>query len=371
VDAAEGLAQDGDDRCSVACIAMAEDALPTARQMRVLRAAVRWYLDTHHGTSDDPGLAGTFCDATRVGRFAVDLQAVVEHDGPTLFRLLVATAMFQRQRDQQVTAILRSIAAEDVEEIGSAPRLLQLADSCGCEYARGVEPLRLRCDLTKDASKKGTCATRPEIACAPKRHTVLLRRYGHFGKVPTSAALAIREVGARDIPDMLTRTRASTRGRVARARALVATLSRSWRINEKIASMFLSLIANPDLTPGVTEWRDVDWRHFIVIDSNVDLFLHAIGYRGRATYDARRGFIRAASRQINLRQFGRGFRKDNPRIVQQALFVFMSASNRRAMRRDCMHLGPKACVSCPKDLSRICPVRKVEDTPRSAQKRIV
>lgn len=331
---------------------------PTASQMRVLRAAVRWYLDTHYGAADDPGLASMFCDAKKVGAFAVDRRALVEHDGPTLFRLLVAMAMFQRQRDEQVTAILRSIPSKDAEEIGCAERLLRLADSSGCEHMGSLDALRLRCDLTKDARKQGTCTRRPDLACALKRHTVLLRRYGHFGKVPTSAALAVREGGAQDVADMLGRARASVRGRASRARALIETLSRSWRINEKIASMFLSVITNPDLTPGVPVWRDVDWRHFVVVDSNVDLFLGAIRYRGNGTYGARRAFIRAASQAIDLRVFRRGLRKDNPRIVQQALFVFMSTSNRRAMPRDCMHIGPAACARCVRELARICPVRQ-------------
>lgn len=51
--------------------------------------------------------------------------------------------------------------------------------------------------------------------------------------------------------------------------------------------MFLSAISNPDLSPGLSPWPgDLDWTYYVVIDSNVDLFLASIRYRGGASYDA-------------------------------------------------------------------------------------
>lgn len=50
--------------------------------------------------------------------------------------------------------------------------------------------------------------------------------------------------------------------------------------------MFLSMVTNPDLSPGMTSWRDgLDWTYYVVVDSNVDLFLASIGYRGGKSYD--------------------------------------------------------------------------------------
>lgn len=121
--------------------------------------------------------------------------------------------------------------------------------------------------------------------------------------------------------------------------------------------MFLSIVSNPDLTPGVRPWRDVDWRHFVVIDSNVDLYLGALGYRGGKSYAARRAFVRSLSSRIDLTELRPGMRRDNPRLVQQAMYLFMSAANRRAIPGDCMHLGAEACRRCDRALSRICPVR--------------
>ncbi len=330
----------------------------TARQVEVTRAVVRWYLATHHGSPDDQGTAQVFCDSKRVGAFAVSREALLAHDGEALFRLLVTIAMFQRRQDKQITAILRSMTPDEAFELSSLNRLLALVDQSPCDLLRTTEAIRERCDLTKHATTKlGICAANALAACHLKRHTVLMRRYGHFGKVPTSAALVVRESGAIDLAAMLAAVRGSARTRHGRARALIDALAQTWRISEKIAAMFLSTICNPDLTPGVPEWKDVDWRHFIVIDSNVDLFLDALAYRGPRSYEARRVFLRALSKRIDLAAMRRNLRRDNPRIVQQAMYLFMSASNRRVMPGDCMHLGAKACAACPRALSRICPAR--------------
>lgn len=334
------------------------DCAPTARQVGSTEAAVRWYLATHYGTPDDRGVTQTFCDPRYVGSFAVEARAIAERDGAHLFRLLVAVTMFQRRQDEQITRILRGMTPEDAAEVSSLPALLALADECPCEHAKSLDGLLTRCDLTKTPqTKRGTCRANPRVSCHMKRHTVLLRRYGHFGKVPSSIALTVRESGAPDLSALLTGAARDATGPEAKARAMVDALSRAWRVSEKIASMFLSMVWNPDVTPGVVARRDLDWRHFIAIDSNTDAFLATIGYRGSGTYDARRRFLRALSERIDLKRMRSGLRRDNPRLVQQAMYLFMSVTNRRAIAGDCMHLGPQACATCPRPLSRLCPVR--------------
>ncbi len=333
---------------------------PTARQLRLTEAVVGWYVEKHLGTPDDPGVTSYFSDPRRVGAFAVDPAAVARRDGEHIFRLLVAVSMFQRRQDKQITGILRGMTADDAAELSSLPALLSLSDACECEHARSLDGLLDRCDLTKTPrTKRGTCRARPRIRCHLKRHTVLLRRYGHFGKVPASIALTVRALGGRDLTHALDLAERNGETPAERARAMVTALSMAWRVSEKISSMFLSMVWNPDLTPGVAERADLDWRHFVVIDSNTDAFLDAIKYRGARSYEARRQFLRALSSMLDLRRLTPSLRRDNPRIVQQAMYLFMSASNRRVMRGDCMHLGPTACADCPKDVSQLCPVRSV------------
>jgi hypothetical protein len=332
---------------------------PTPRQVQVTEAVVRWYLTTHHGTPDDQGVTQTFADPERVGAFAIDPRAIAARDGVQLFRLLVAVAMFQRRQDNQITRILRGMTAADAAELSSLDALLSLTDGCPCEHARSLDGLLTRCDLTKTPrTKRGTCRANPRVSCHLKRHTVLLRRYGHFGKVPSSIALSVREAGATDVAAMLDAAARGAADPEGRARAMIDALSRAWRVSEKISSMFLSMVFNPDITPGATARRDLDWRHFIVIDSNTDAFLAALGYRGSGTYEARRRFLRALSLRIDLKRLRPTLRRDNPRIIQQAMYLFMSVTNRRSISGDCMHLGVSACVACPVPVSRLCPVRQ-------------
>jgi hypothetical protein len=331
---------------------------PRANQVAATTAVVEWYLQHHYGRTSDPGVVEMFCDPARVGAFAVERRALRAGDGRALFRLLVATAMFQRRQDVQILRILQGISARDADELGDMARLLALVDQDECEHMRTTTSLAERCDLSKDPrTRRGCCRANRKVACHLKRHTVLLKRYGHFGKVPTSIALMVREAGVEDLAALHRKVIADEPDPLARAKALEHELSRAWRVSQKIASMFLSMITNPDMSRGLAPWsQGVDWTYFVVVDSNVDLFLASIGYQGNGTYDARREFVRAIAREIDLSALSPKLRAFNPRLVQQAMYLFMSSTNRRAIDVDCMHRSPPTCVACPRSVMRRCPV---------------
>lgn len=339
-------------------MSLAKPTRVRASEIAATKAVVRWYLEHHFRRASDPGVLAMFCDPARVGAFAVDCRALKAGDAAALFRLLVATAMFQRRQDVQILRILQGIAPHDASELTNATTLLQLVDEGRCAHMRTTVALADDCDLAKDPhTRLGCCAANPDVPCHLKRHTVLLKRYGHFGKVPTSIALMVREAGAQDLAALRRRVMREERDPVARAQALERELSRAWRVNQKIASMFLSMITNPDLSQGIAPWsKGVDWTYYVVVDSNVDLFLASVHYRGGSSYDARRDFVRALAREINLSELDSSLHAFNPRLVQQAMYLFMSTANRRAAAADCMHLAPSACARCPRDLKRRCPV---------------
>ncbi|MCC6875746.1 MAG: hypothetical protein IT378_15675 [Sandaracinaceae bacterium] len=313
-----------------------------------------WYLDRYHDTSADVGVASMFCDSARVGSFAVDRAALAAGEGDALFRVLVATSMFQRRSDEQILRVLRGMPARDAAELTSAPQLLALADASACPHLRSNDALKTACDLSKDPETKlGRCEQRPALACHLKRHTVLLKRYGHFGKVPTSIALAVREHGAGELPALRAGVLRDAADPLERAKLLERRLSQAWRVDVKIASMFLSAVCNPDLSPGISPWSDgVDWSHFVVIDSNVDLFLRRTGYEGPWTYEARRALVQRIARRVDLSAYKSHLHPCNPRLVQQAIYLFTSVSNRRAAANDCSHAD--ACGACPRVLREAC-----------------
>lgn len=331
---------------------------PRANQVAATTAVVEWYLHHHFGSPFDPGVVEMFCDPARVGAFAVDRAALRAGDSRALFRLLVATAMFQRRQDVQILRILQGISARDADEIADMDRLLALVDEGDCEHMRTTVSLADDCDLTKDPrTRRGCCRANRKVSCHLKRHTVLLKRYGHFGKVPTSIALMVREAAVPDLAALRRKVVADELDPLSRAKAMERELSRAWRVSQKIASMFLSMITNPDLSRGLAPWSEgVDWTYFVVVDSNVDLFLESIGYRGIGTYEARREFVRAIAREIDLAALSPGLHSFNPRLVQQAMYLFMSEANRRAISADCMHRSPSACAACPRPVMRRCPV---------------
>jgi hypothetical protein len=280
-------------------------------------------------------------------------------DDNALFRVLVATTMFQRRQDVQILRILRGIPAAAARELTTPRRLLTLVDASPCAMTKTMPTLLGTCDLSKDPrTKEGCCTVNSRVECHLKRHTVTLKRYGHFGKVPTSAALLLRSAGVSGLGALREKIYREHLGATQRAVALEAALSDSWRISSKIASMFLSALSNPDLAGPLGCWTDgMDWTHFVVIDSNVDAFLRAVRYEGLKTYDARRVFMQGIARRIDLRELRPGLNSYNPRLVQQAVYLFMSTTNRRTLAADCSREGAAACATCPRLLARQCSLR--------------
>lgn len=306
-------------------------------------------------TAEDVGVAGMFCRRDRIAHFAIERKALAAGSHDALFRLLVTMTMFQRRSDLQIMRVLREISQEDAYDLTNEARLLHLADA-GCEFARTLDLLLKKCDLGKNLeTKQGVCGLRPLAACYLKHHTELLKRYGHFGKMPTSIALMLRAQGVTDLPSLRARIWKQMADPHGRAVALEEAISRAWRISEKIAAMYLSALTNRDLSGELAPWADgVDTDHFVVIDSNVDLFLKAIGYSGPMIYRGRRAFIQALAASIHLDDFHPEVHRYNPRIVQQALYMFMSESNRRANAADCCHGAPASCSRCPRGLASYC-----------------
>jgi hypothetical protein len=329
--------------------------LRQAEQVEVTRAVVRWYLKLYHRTTDDLGTPTTFVDRSRVGSFAISPRAFERGEPAALFRMLIAMTLFQRRQDQQVMRILQRLGRAEVRELSDVPTLRRARASASCPNVRTLNALLFRCDLTKDSNGRGTCGYAPRRACYLKRHTELLKRYGHFGKVPTSVVMALDAGGAANVAALRRAVVAASSDPKQRALGLEAALMNAWRINRKIAAMFLSGMTNPDLSAIPGPWSEgVDWTEYIVIDSNTDQYLATIGYRGSGTYDARHQFITRIAHDIDLSSERPGLHAFNPRVVQQAMYMFMSRSNRRSASGDCWHAA--RCRLCLTALRERCPV---------------
>jgi hypothetical protein len=253
--------------------------------------------------------------------------------------------------------------------VTTARLLLDSADAIECPHASTLTSLKTHCDLAKNpTTKRGECHQSPSLSCQLKSHTEWLKRYGHFGKMPLSAALMLRAHGVESLSDLKRKIWADTPSPSERAIRLESALSDCWRVSEKIAAMFLSAITNRDLSGGLAPWSDgVDATHFVVIDSNVDLFMDAIRYPGPFTYAARRQFLQHLASHVPLDELLPGLERFNPRLVQQAFFLFMSRSNRRVNVTDCSRQTGR-CEECPRLVARLCCLRRIADSSSSGEK---
>lgn len=332
---------------------------PTRAQIAVTKAVVEWYFHLYFRTPNDPGSLAMFSDRRRVGHFAIERQRFARGDPDTLFRLFIATVMFQRRRDVLVQNLLRSFSAEEVRDLSHPATLAQALAGSRCSELVSADRLHQGCDLRKSSASKAICGRHPRTACVLKDHTTLLRRYGDFGKYPASALLMLREFGAGDLKALYRSVLEEHPTPQGRAEALEGILSRVHRVGLKLANMYLALTTNAAFAPGAPWSSGVAAEHFVVIDSNVEAFLLSIGYVGPATYASRRLFIQRLSEQINLKHLADMDSAFNPRLVQQAMYVFMGRTSRLASTTDCMHSPPGRCGACP--LLERCPVASTSE----------
>jgi hypothetical protein len=331
---------------------------------------LEWYFQHYHRTRANLGTADTFVDRSLLGAFTADRSAFSRGEGYALTKVLVACTFFQKRQDQQVLRILKQMRPQDAATLTDVSRIRSLLASASCEHLRTLEAVGRDCRLTKEpASGKPTCQW-PRRRCHLKEHTVVMKRYGHFGKIPTTVALMLDSYGVTDLRSLRASIFAATSDPGQRADQLQRALCRIWRVADKISAMFLSAVSNPDLSEVPVPWVEgMAWQRFVVVDSNTDAFLRLIGYDTAVPYEARRNFINEIARKVDIRRLHRQCASFNPRVIQQAMYVFMGRTSRRANPADCCN-APGACARCPRPLRGMCPVADSGVDPPAAETRI-
>jgi hypothetical protein len=317
-----------------------------------LERIVAWYLATAFRRWEGPGVRPYYADPARVGRFAVDLDAVAARDPDALFQVLVTLAAYQSRRDVDIMAIQRAMPARRAAAMTSPRRLRLLVENAPCRNLRDASTFDRACDVRRDfARDRATCDTRPRTACHVKDATSAIGRMGDLGKTPTSAWLHLGPAGlTRWFADAC----AADRDPHARAADMIERVAAIYRIGVKLASMFVSALSVPEMGIGVAAWSpELDGSRIVVVDANVG---HAIRSwrRGRGadnTYTANARWFVAAANEINLSRLRAGLPRSSPRFVQQAVYLFRSRSNRIAHGDMC---ADAPCVACP---SALCPFR--------------
>lgn len=134
-----------------------------------------------------------------------------------------------------------------------------------------------------------------------------------------------------------------------RAGQLVKEIAGVYRVGEKLATLFVSMLSVPALAPGLTPWFPaVEGSSLVVLDTNVNRALDYLRGEGATqTYEARAGWLREQASTINLKDFHPGVPSTSARLVQQALYYFCSKSNRTSHQDPCQQGAPCLCPSEP------------------------
>lgn len=315
---------------------------------RDVRRVLDWYFERAYGKLEGPGVLPFYCDPSRVGHFAVARDELAAGNATALFRLLIGQAMFQARRDVLIMRHQRAMTRTEVDSLVLPANLARKVSRSPCTTLESANRFESECSVSK-AGKMVDCAHHPGGPCHVKRATTLFNRVGDMGKLPTSAWLHLAKDG--DLNDLLADVVAQSDEPRERARLLVARFSRVHRIGRKLATMFVSALSTPPLAPDLTPWfPTIDGSDLVVVDTNVARAAVALGAASVA-YDAVTLWVQKQARRVDLRIYGRALTQYSPRVVQQALYVFCSKSNRVAHQDPCV----AATAPCRECVVRLCP----------------
>jgi len=319
---------------------------------------VAWYFQTVYGHWEGPGVLPFYCDPNRVGAFAVEPAKLSSGDPDTLFRLFITLSMYQARRDRLIMAQQKAMEPADVALLTSPAVLAREVAVSPCNLLRGSpEAFEQGCGV-RLADGTVTCDRLPDAPCPVKAAARLLRRMADLGKLPVSAWMRLVRDHAldRELACVLVEEPDPTR----RADRLVRHLTSVYRVGVKLATLFVSVLATPALAPGLTPWcPQVTAYELVVLDTNVANVVDALrGPTVKATPRERTLWLRTQAARIDLTGFSPELPAHSPRMVQQALYWFGSASNRGAHGDACATPGSRPCEGCVPVACPFVPVRK-------------
>ncbi len=340
---------------------MTSIALRSSPGLRPIERVASWYFKNVYGRREGPGVTPFYCDAAKVGAFAVSRTRLASGSEGALFRLFVSLSMYQALRDVVVMRHQRSLSRGAVKLLASPAHLRRAIANHRCVAFKKEESFEQECDVWK---KDGLidCGRCPGEACPVKDGTRLFKRMGDIGKLPSSAWLRLWKQGG--IRGLLEEVRDATDSPTDRAELLVERFATVHRVGIKLATLFVSALSTPELAPGLTPWHpEIDGHSLVVVDTNV---AHAIdevrGAGGAKTYAARANWLKEEALTINLGQFRCDVPSYSPRLLQQALYSYCSASNRREAGDQCA-TSSQTCDRCVEDLCPFAGRRGLGRTP--------
>lgn len=315
-----------------------------------LSSALTWYFQTVYGRLEGPGALPFYCDSGKVGHFAINPAALAAGSPDALFKLFVALSMFQARRDVVIMRQQAQMSGGEARHLVSVGTIRRLAERSRCDRLGSAARFDVGCNVHKDG-KLVDCSHLPGAPCHVKDATVLLKRMGDMGKLPTSAWLHAWKGGR--LTKLLSEVQASEVDPQRRAELLVERFAGIHRVGVKLATLFVSALSTPALAPGLTPWFPaIDGNALVVVDTHVARAVDLLrGPGAAATYASRAGWIREQADWFDLQKYNSALPRFSPRMLQQALYSFCSKSNRRAAATDC----PADAAPCGSCVPVLCP----------------
>jgi hypothetical protein len=310
----------------------------------VLTSVLRWYFGGRQAGAQSDVTLPFYCDPKRVGAFAAAPDALAAGKDVALFRVFIALSMYQALRDVVIMRQQRSMPRAAVRVVADVTFVRQSVVKHPCTVLRSADAFEEDCDVSKDGHGVD-CARCPGIQCHVKDATLAFNRMGDMGKLPTSAFLRVWRRGG--MRRMLAEVCNEEVSPTARASRLVERFTQVHRVGRKLATMFVSAMSTPALSPGLTPWfPDIDGNELIVVDTNVARAVDILRKPSASkSYDVRESWLREQSASQDLRTFRPDLPSYSPRLVQQALYAFCSKSNRIAAGDACA-IRSTPCPSC-------------------------
>lgn len=241
--------------------------LSTRRAQRDLHRVLDWYFAHRFGKTEGAGITPFYCAPASVGAFAVSQKRLRRAEEAATFKLFVTLAMYQALRDVVVMRRQRQLPAAEVEVVAGLRVVQDFIRSGRCPGSRRSDWLSGYCDVWKRGALVD-CGRHSGLACDVKRATVSFNRMGDLGKLPASAYLTgWARGGLRTLLRKIMRQEPSAS---RRAMLLVERLQQVHRVGRKLATLFVSALSTPALSPGLSPWYPhVDGNVLVVVDTNV------------------------------------------------------------------------------------------------------
>lgn len=304
-----------------------------------------------------------YCDPARIGAFAVEPDELATGNEAAIFRLFVTLSMYQALRDVVIMSQQRSMPRESMRIVADVTTVKRAISRHTCPALTSGDAFEAGCNVAKNGESI-ECGTCPGVACHVKDATRVFNRMGDMGKLPTSAWLRLwRRGGVRALLEEVCRDEESP---TKRAKVLVERFAVVHRVGRKLATMFVSALSTPALAPSLTPWfPEIDGNDLVVVDTNVARAVDALRAPGAPrTYDAREQWVREQAALIDLRMFQPDLPAYSPRLVQEALYMFCSKSNRVAREDTCAGRAAP-CAACAPMLCPFVTSKGCADAPAS------